>query len=297
MANASSRARRAHPRRPWPRFPSASGLQCPIATLESSVNGGGIMAEGDKLPTIWQALSDWLGVELPTISTPLPRTRKNFDKALSTVLLALGENVAARLRRSTATVEGATEQSRAVGQIILKSMFRSDEERRKVENRALIVKAAQDDLQSSQPETDAPSEIDDDWLNFFARLAEDKSSEELQQLFGKILSGEVRRPGSFSLRTLQIMATISKADAERVSRLLSYALAAALDAMFMPFQERPEHVDRLFLEELGLAGGPSGSDLTWDMHPGARLVMRASTLAIVIINNSQKEITVNVQGQ
>jgi hypothetical protein len=175
-------------------------------------------------------------------------------------------------------------------------MLRSAEEQRKFENRARVLKTAHDDLQSSPPETDAPSEIDDDWLNFFVRLAEDKSSEELQQLFGKILSGEVRRPGSFSLRTLQIMATISKPEAERVSRVLSYAL----DAMIVPFQEGPEHSDRLLIEEVGLAGTPSqfsGVQITWTIPGGQRKIMGASTLAIVISNNGQKEISLTVSGQ
>jgi adenylate cyclase len=58
-------------------------------------------------------------------------------------------------------------------------------------------KAALEDLRHSTPQEDAPREIEDHWLNYFARLAEDKSSEELQTLFGKILSGGSNGPAPF----------------------------------------------------------------------------------------------------
>ena len=51
--------------------------------------------------------------------------------------------------------------------------------------------------QSSEESSD---EINDDWLNAFEVEARQKSTEEMQALFGKILAGEITRPGSFSSR-------------------------------------------------------------------------------------------------
>jgi hypothetical protein len=56
-----------------------------------------------------------------------------------------------------------------------------------------------------QPDSFAESNISDDWLNTFEREASTKSSEEMQVLFGKILAGEIRKPSSFSIRTIQLM--------------------------------------------------------------------------------------------
>lgn len=58
-----------------------------------------------------------------------------------------------------------------------------------------------------------PTEPDDDWLNVFERYVEDASSERLQGLWGKVLAGEIRRPGRFSTRTLRFLSEFSQADA------------------------------------------------------------------------------------
>ena len=54
----------------------------------------------------------------------------------------------------------------------------------------------------------APTEtapINDDWLNHFAKEASQKSTEEMQLLFGRILAGEIQRPSSFSIKTVKLL--------------------------------------------------------------------------------------------
>ncbi len=53
-----------------------------------------------------------------------------------------------------------------------------------------------------------PEEISEDWLNAFEREAVDMSSEHMQRLFGKILAGEMKRPKSYSIRTVKLMAQL-----------------------------------------------------------------------------------------
>jgi hypothetical protein len=146
------------------------------------------MADPRELPSIGQLISEWLGVQLPSI--PMPQTRKNLDKALGKVVLAAGENLETRIR-------GNTGKTKARATINVDGMFRTEEERRKLENRASAAKAALDDVQTNPGSADAKVEIEDDWLNLFARLAEDKSSDELRRLFGKILAGEIRNLAHF----------------------------------------------------------------------------------------------------
>ena len=163
------------------------------------------MPDDDELPTIGQVISNWLGVRLPTVT--LPQTLKNIDKAIGKIILAGGENLEARIKGNTA-------RSRATNKINVDGLFRTEEEKRKLENRAAAMKTALEDLDANPITVDASAEIEDDWLNLFVCLSEDKSSEELQRLFGRILSGEIRRPGSYSLRTVQLMSTISRQDAD-----------------------------------------------------------------------------------
>lgn len=58
-----------------------------------------------------------------------------------------------------------------------------------------------------------PKVPDVDWTTAFSRHAADVSNKEMQALWAKILAGEVNQPGSFSKRTMSLMADISKEDA------------------------------------------------------------------------------------
>jgi hypothetical protein len=199
------------------------------------------MPDNNELPTIGQLISNWLGVQLPTVA--LPQTLKNIDKAIAKIVLAGGENVEARIKGNTA-------KAKATNKINLDGLFRTEEEKRKLENRAAATKAALEDIEANPITVDATAEIDDDWLNLFVRLSEDKSSEELQRLFGRILSGEIQRPRSFSLRTVQLMSIISKQDADALSTLLSYAIGGTILPYDKEENGRPTAGERLLLEEL-----------------------------------------------
>jgi hypothetical protein len=50
--------------------------------------------------------------------------------------------------------------------------------------------------------------ISDDWLNVFEAEAGQMSSEQMQLLFGKILAGEIRKPSSYSIKTLKMMSQL-----------------------------------------------------------------------------------------
>ena len=244
----------------------------------------------DELPTIGDLVSNWLGVQLPTI--PLPQTLRNIDKAIGKIVLAGGENVEARIKASTTKAKARTK-------IEVDGMFRTEDEERKFENRTASMKAALEEIGAGPAAADAASEIEDDWLNLFARLSEDKSSEELQQLFGKILSGEIRRPGSFSLRTLQVMSTLTKGDAETLSRLLSYVI----NGVVLPFETgesgSPSTAERLFLVELTIGSHPSqigGMKYDFSIPPGSH-ILAASGRGLLIQNQTSAAVAISIAGQ
>ena len=67
--------------------------------------------------------------------------------------------------------------------------------------------------------------ISDDFLDSFEEEARHKSSEEMQLLFGRILAGEIRKPGTFSIRTLKILGQIELEVAVLFRRLCSLSIA------------------------------------------------------------------------
>ena len=71
----------------------------------------------------------------------------------------------------------------------------------------------------------APEDISDDWLNAFETEAAQMSSDQMQSLFGKILAGEIRKPKSFSRRTLKIIAQLDNDAAQHFQTLCSLAVS------------------------------------------------------------------------
>jgi hypothetical protein len=76
-------------------------------------------------------------------------------------------------------------------------------------NRERIVEHAVEDLRSDPPGEDPGREIEDDWLHTFMKEASTKSAPEMQVLFGKILSGEISSPGTFSLKAVRTLSMMS----------------------------------------------------------------------------------------
>jgi len=64
-------------------------------------------------------------------------------------------------------------------------------------------------------------QIDDDWLNHFEKEASQRSTEDMQILYGKILAGEIRRPSSFSIKAVKIMGELDNVAANLFKRLCS----------------------------------------------------------------------------
>jgi len=250
--------------------------------------------EQKPIRSIGETISEWLGIKLPSVS--MPQTLKNFDKAASTLVVAVGRNFEERVNVSTSKVV-------AKGKIDVEGLYRNAEEKRKIENRAEIVKLALEDLgskHSSDDKGDATKEIEDDWLNLFARIAEDKSSDELKSLFGKILSGEIRSPGSFSLRTLQFLATLSKDDAQAISQFLSYVIGGQVIPRKSIGEIGPNLDTRLEMEELGLVTTHNTvGGLAWVLSIPAKVnfPIVGQSIGIIVANQSDRLININVECQ
>jgi len=75
----------------------------------------------------------------------------------------------------------------------------------------------------AQPAPD--NTVDDDWLHEWKNYASRVSVEELQQLWGQVLAGEIKAPGTFSLRTLEFLKGLSKTEAAKIAQLARFQIA------------------------------------------------------------------------
>ena len=66
--------------------------------------------------------------------------------------------------------------------------------------------------------------INDDWLNNFENEASQKSTEEMRLLFGRILAGEIRKPGTYSIKTVKTLGELDQSAATLFKKLCSLCI-------------------------------------------------------------------------
>ena len=102
---------------------------------------------------------------------------------------------------------------------------------REEENIESILEIAGDELTTVETVSDEP--VDEDWTARFFYNIKDISSSEMQLIWGKILTGEIVKPGSFSLRTLDIIRNISKREAEAFQSIQPFTISDG-SHLFLP---------------------------------------------------------------
>ena len=72
------------------------------------------------------------------------------------------------------------------------------------------------------PEKVDENPVDEDWIIQFFNVSQDIGNEKMQSLWGRLLAGEVAKPNSFSLRTLNLIGMLRQKDAEIIEKASNY---------------------------------------------------------------------------
>lgn len=115
-------------------------------------------------------------------------------------------------------------------------------------NRESILRLTVQEFEQMHTMGDSDEEIDDDWLATYSELAGRKSNSEVQQIFAKILAGEIRKPGSFSPMTLHILSTLTPDVAKTFERFCNLCVVFEPDgdltpAAFIPHAPFPDFLN------------------------------------------------------
>jgi hypothetical protein len=97
-----------------------------------------------------------------------------------------------------------------------------DTAERQQENIEAIAQIALDQL----PDEVSSESVDPDWATRYFREAQDVGNAGMQQAWGRLLAREVAQPGSFSPRTLTLLASLSRFEAELFEKVCSITLGA-----------------------------------------------------------------------
>ena len=96
------------------------------------------------------------------------------------------------------------------------------QEMKKQQNVEAVVANAYTELENVDSVSETP--VDVDWISEFFNAVANISSEQMQQLWGKLLAGEIKQPGSFSLRTLETLRRLSQKEAHVFEEISPFIL-------------------------------------------------------------------------
>lgn len=135
-------------------------------------------------------------------------------------------------------------------------------------------------LPPTDPEAGGPSDPEarkrsSEFRARFWRDAQDVSIKELQDLYAHLLAGDLKRPGSVSFLTLDIVRRLERSDAELITRAGQARCTRRAFAPETAFEGIFGYEDVLRLVELGLVASTSSSTMahteprgTWSNPPG-----------------------------
>jgi len=132
--------------------------------------------------------------------------------------------------------------------------YKEQKRQKNIEN---ITQNAAKNLESETNVSEEP--VDQDWTTRFFNYAEDVSNDEMQELWGQILAGEIKRPNSYSLRTLELIRNLTKVEAEVFTKAANFAISSWNSPFLFKGQKEESLVnygfsfeDQLLLTEIGI---------------------------------------------
>lgn len=139
---------------------------------------------------------------------------------------------------------------------------------REQKNIESVVGNAYSQLQNAPKVPDDP--VDEDKMIRLIGIIKEVSSEELQQIWARIVAGEVKKPGSFSMRTLETIRNISQMEAEIFQRILPLVTYTTKDLFITSDDNILEkygisYNDVLILDECGLITANGSIEMTHQM--------------------------------
>lgn len=175
-------------------------------------------------------------------------------------LLVSNEDAAEGAR--SANLLAQTDDDGLVGRAVSRISHQEIQNQKNLED---IISLADQDL-ACQPDNGDGGEMDEGWFSYFSKYAMGVTNEEMKKGWAKILAGEIRRPDSFSLRTLNLMSMLSWKEAEVIRKIAQFVVYTSDEEeayiLSSKMIEEIEFGDILLLGELKMIDSSSELSLT-----------------------------------
>ena len=106
---------------------------------------------------------------------------------------------------------------------------------RKQNNLETVVLHASNELNDDSEVSDEP--VDDYWATRFFDMASDISGEDMQIIWGKILAGEIKCPNSYSIRTLELLRSLTTQEIQALKETLPYIIVMNSDYFIISVED------------------------------------------------------------
>ena len=205
----------------------------------------------NDLPTETEGIADKIidvatGLALdPTVPAPI---RKGFGEACKRLGVAMVEDIAGHFERRSAEKWAETETRIKIIEETgdqIRQQIKVDPEfpqrasytfarqiLREQSNREKVLGFTKDILKSKKYDNSAGQQaniavekpISEDWFNIFEKEASQKSDEDMQRRFAKVLAGEIEKPGSHSIKAVKALGDMDQSMAKLFQRLCSMSV-------------------------------------------------------------------------
>lgn len=196
---------------------------------------------------------------------------KPLEKFIEVVSNAIGVVYEPRQLVRVARAEAKAERIKAIEHAKTEAMLANDmegfeqlsmierrlvqKEQKRQTNIKNVLSVAAQTISKEQDVSSSP--VDPDWATRFFDIAQDISNEQMQDLWGRILAGEIKQPNSYSMRTLDALRSITSEEAQLFEEMAQYVLYDGSFYIFRdPYGENSDegyqYVDIAQLMEIGL---------------------------------------------
>lgn len=160
-----------------------------------------------------EKLIDVVSEAIGTLYEPRQIVRKAKAEAKAQSIVAMEQ------AKTKAIIEGDAKKAQyldAINERLIKK------EKRRQKNIEEVVSTAGEILEAEKDISNEP--VNPDWVTRFFDIVQDVSDNEMQLLWGQILAGEIKKPQSYSLRTLETLRNMTKEEAELFQKIAQFVL-------------------------------------------------------------------------
>ena len=165
----------------------------------------------------------------------------------------------------------------------------------------LTVAQKADQYYQEQPRSDEQGTYDFDWFVRFFEAAGNVSDDTMQNLWAKILAGEIAQPSTFSLKTIDVVRNLSKKDAELFIKICSHSFVPSGTNCFLPNEDEYletvgiTYADIMKLSEIGLMFNDGLISLSMSISSEPRILVNSHSLIMVMASSSGKPEEANIR--